>query len=250
MQAMNARIVIMAALVAGCTLNARVDVGSGTGQDPVDDSGSTTDEPAQGVTGDEPIGTTGEGEADVSTGAALDVGAGSTTGEEHTDCTAGTVGMVDHRCTCTLDTGETRAIDPAECACVLEFGPNSCTCDDVTFPMVSCGWECTAVTGSCLCGGFSAPTTWCGGEPVACEGEIEIDPEAYGGFGGCACSNHWGFPKEHLDPALCGCQPTADGCECGGVTWAPWVCGWPCAPSGPDPCVCGNHPAPLAACES
>lgn len=246
--------VLAMAIASGCT-NAQVDIE--TGQEPGDGPSSTTMEPPSGVTGDEPIGTTtglgesntgGSTEAHDSSGAATSEGSDTSSTGEPTDCPLGTTGMEDGRCLCDLGNGEKRAIDPVECGCELTWGPmgGDCQCDGVDFPLVSCGWECTDITGECQCGGIDAPVTWCGGDPVLCEGDIEIDTNAP--LEACVCVSSHGLPPVALDPVHCGCVPVADGCECDGITYEPWVCGWPCTTQEDLSCICGALPAPQSAC--
>lgn len=251
----NMRIILsmLLTLAPGCTFHADVDVTSGEAQ-------ATTDSGASGpqlgdVTGDEPAGTTGSSGESTGDAAASSTGAPgeSTAGPadastgEHTDCPFGTPWMDDGQCICDLGDGEKRAIDPAECGCVLTWGPmgGDCQCDGVGFPLVSCGWECTDITGECQCGGIDAPVTWCGLDPVLCEGDIEIDTNAP--LEACVCVSQFGLPSEPVDPVHCGCVPVTDGCECDGITYDPWVCGWPCTTQDLS-CLCGDDPAPSEAC--
>ena len=60
----------------------------------------------------------------------------------------------------------------------------------------------------------------------------------------CKCD---GVPS---NPWLCGCLMADDGCACAdGLLYPDYSCGWECAPSGADPCVCGNYPAPADWCQ-
>lgn len=245
-------------LLASCTFNAEIAVdapaeGSSGSSGP--GHTSAADVTGLGATSLDTTSLDTTGSSDESDGTTAGTGSSGSSGDgmdstgDLSECD-GTIGIVDHRCTCTLDaSGEQRAVDPELCDCALDISPEAtvCLCGDEPQILATCGWACGSTNGEhCRCGEIDAPAQWCNLPPPVCEGDVEIDTGASAER--CVCKSHFGLPSEPLDPALCGCAVAPDGCTCDGISYDPWVCNWPCTTQPDLSCLCGREPAPVKAC--
>jgi hypothetical protein len=190
-----------------------IDVTTGEG-DPGEGSTSTTGLPATtSISGSE----SGLVDITTSTGDAAE----GTSGSSGTDTGGGSTGS--------SSSGEPPPVcsfDPTigVCACDgLPAAPSMCSCirDEQE---------------TCVCDGFVAPDGFCPCIPEI----VEVDDLTWR----CLCGG------DPVDPIMCGCVLGDGGCWCDDqdLPIDRFSCGWPCAPSGPDPCVCGNHAAPADWC--